>query len=160
MANETVRIARMGLSIEILVEGLDGNKLAPGIYNLVTPYADGTGDGQCTQVYVDLAKVSAGADTLDLDGLTDFQGGTTSTCTKMKAIYLNNLSTTNNVSIGGGDFTPIFADPADVLVIKPETDFMIRCRKGSYPIVASTGDGLLITGTSGQTYDIILFLSA
>jgi hypothetical protein len=160
MANETVRVCRGTLSFDILVEGLDGAKLAPGLYSVVSPFTDGTGDGQVTQVWMDLGKVSGGADTLDLDGLTDFQGGSTSTCTKLKGILINNLSTTNNVTVGGGDFTAFFSDATDILVIKPETCFLLLCRKGSYTITASTGDGLLITGTSGQTYDIILLLSA
>lgn len=158
MPNETVNFARVSLGLDILVTGLDGSRLAPGKYQLDTSFSDGTGDGQVTQVYVDY-DVDGTSTTHDLDNLTDFQGETTSTCTKVKLMYFNNKSTTTSLTIGGGDFSPMFADASDKLVIPPESDALIRCRKGGYTLTATSADGLLVVSAAGQTYDMILFFS-
>jgi hypothetical protein len=158
MANETVNFARVSLGLDVLVTGLDGSKLAPGKYTLETAFSDGTGDGQITQIYYN-TDIDGASFTHDLDGLTDFQGGSTSTCTRVKLMYFNNKSTTTSLTIGGGDFSPMFADSTDKLVLPPEADCLIRCRKGGYTLTATSADGLLVVSAAGQTYDMILFLS-
>lgn len=158
MPNETVNFARVSLGLDILVTGLDGSKLAPGKYQVDTSFTDGTSDGSITQVYVNY-DVDGASFTHDLDALVDFQGGSTSTCTRVKLMYFNNKSTTTSLTIGGGDFEPMFGATGDKLVLLPETDCLIRCRKGGYTLTASTADGLLVVSAAGQTYDMILFFS-
>ena len=158
MANETVNIARIVQSLDILVSGLDGKKLAPGVTTVTTAFSDGTGDGQVTQVYADFG-VDGTSTTHDLDGLTDFQGGTTAGVTKLKMMYFNNLSTTTSLTIGGGDFAAFVADASDKIVIPPESSMLIVCRKGGYTITATSADGLTVVSAAGQTYDMILFFS-
>jgi len=158
MPNETVRVARVSLGLDIVVEGLDGSKLAPGVYKLDQAYSDGTSDGQITQIYYN-TDVDGTSTTHDLDNLTDFQGGTTSTCTRVKLMYFNNKSTTTSLTIGGGDFEPMFGATGDKLVLLPETDCLIRCRKGGYTLTATSADGLLVVSAAGQTYDMVIFFS-
>jgi len=158
MPNETVNFARVSLGLDILVTGLDGSKLAPGKYQLETSFSDGTSDGQITQVYVDY-DVDGTSTNHDLDNLTDFQGETTSTCTRVKLMYFNNKSTTTNLTIGGGDFEPFLTGTTPKIVLLPESDMLIRCRKAGYTLTPSSGDVLTVVSAAGQTYDMILFFS-
>jgi hypothetical protein len=158
MANETVQQFYRRRVLQISVAGLDGNRLAPSSIDTTLSWTDGNGDNQLLQVWCDIGRaLGATTETLDLDGLTDFQGGSTSGVTKLKYIFIKNNST-GTMKIGGGDFTTPFADASDKLLIPAGAtlEIEIPSSTSAYAITASTGDGLLVELTVAGTYDIVL----
>jgi hypothetical protein len=122
-------------------------------------FTDGTGTNQIGNVYYkDNRPLNATNETLDLDGLTDFQGVSTSTWNNVKWMFFQNNSTTTAevLTIGGGDFSTPFNAAADKVKIGPAGIFLLVSPIDGYGITASTGDGLLVAHSGNSTYDVAL----
>jgi len=155
---ETVNGLTIKVSITGSIAGDNGSRLAVDITK-VYAFQDGTGSTQIgNMLYKPDRALNNTSETLDLDGLTDFQGASTSTFNNVKFQYYENNSTTaaQNLTIGGGDFSGMFADPSDKLVIGPGGIALIVSPIDGYPITATTGDGLLIATNANMTYDLLL----
>ena len=151
-----------GLKITITITGsIVGNNRTAVPIDITKEYvfSDGTSANQIGNIlYYDARPLNNTNETLDLDGLTDFQGASTSTFNNVKFGYWENNSTTTAevLTIGGGDFSTPFADPTDKIKIGPNGVLLLISPIDGYAITASTGDGLLVATNYNGTYDMLL----
>lgn len=155
---ETVRQCSFTGLLSIYVSGGNGVRLSPQARQILGSFSDGTGDSQCTKVAV-FEDADGAATTYDLDGLTII-GESTAGVTKLKGLVLVNKGSVD-VVIGGGDFETLFSASGDKLICRGGVGnaVVLMAPTNGYAIVASTGDGLLITGTTASTYDLYLIMS-
>jgi len=146
MANETVKVLGMRAEVTVLVTGADGSQLVKQhVYS--KSFSDGNGSEQVGAVWNDDSRLlNATNETLDLDGLTDFQGGSMSDNNGVKLLWIENLDTAAKMQIGGGDWAGtgmLLNDSTDIINILAG-GFLLAVAPGStaYTITASTGDGL------------------
>jgi hypothetical protein len=123
-----------------------------------TNLANGTGSSQANRMYSDQRTLGASAsETLDLDALTDVFGASLA-FVKIKSIRISAASgNTNNVVVGGGDWTAPFSDATDKLVIPPGGSIMLNAPVSGWAVTATTADGLLVANSGAGTsvvYDI------
>jgi len=107
-------------------------------------YADGSGSGQANVIWHDEAAITTG-DTLDLNGLVFGMVdafGTALVLTKLKALYIKNL-TGGALTIGaaGAAALGLFGTPADDTLVLPDD--------GEFLYIAP-GDGLAVDGTKDE----------
>jgi hypothetical protein len=122
-------------------------------------FTDGTGTNQIGNVlWKDNRSLAATNETHDLDGMTDFQGASTSTFNNIKFMFFRNNSSTSAevLTVGGGDFSTPFNAAADKVKIGPQGIFLLVSPIDGYGITASTGDGLLVAHSGTSTYDMLL----
>lgn len=163
----------MGLTTSILLRTISN---LTGSGDLATPsvplsksyshsLASGTGANQANQIFSDQRTLSASAtEDLDLAGSLTNLLGATITFSKVKAIIISAASgNTNDVVVGGAasnDFSPMFADSTDQIVVKPGGMFAIVAPDATgYAVTAGTADILKVANSSSGTsvtYDIII----
>lgn len=154
-ANETVRNARITVTIEADVVGTDGTVL-PVSQTWRYGFQDGTGQNQIGTVYQDLdGSLATTTATLDVDGATNFQGAAMSDNTQMKFLAVKHEGDTGNLKIGGGDFSSWLGDATDKVIIGPRGLFLLISPLDGYTITASTGDGLLFESTATVPYKVV-----
>jgi hypothetical protein len=121
-----------------------------------TAFTDGSGALMANVIWHAVRTFSGTTDNLDLNGvLTDAYGSTVSML-RVKGWYFLNLSTANNVVIGAGT-TPWVGllNATGTLTMKPGDWFVFGSPGATgWTVVAATGDILMMTGTSGQTYEV------
>lgn len=124
--------------------------------------ADGVDVGEADTLYTAERTIAASSsENLDLAGsLTDVFGATI-TFAKVKALYIQALSTnTNNVQVQreGTNGVPIFMALGDGIELSPGAAFLVFDPAG-YAVTAGTGDLLAVTNSgagSSVTYRIII----
>lgn len=133
----------------------------PASVSISQNIADGTGADKANQHWHDKRTLADGAsEELDLaGGLTDAFGATV-TFTKIKAIYIKNLSEDATLIVGGAAsnaFVALFGDASDTLKILPLSFLMIGATASAngYAVGAGTADKLKFThdGTGDDTMD-------
>lgn len=151
-----------GITIRVQIVGSvtgDNGVRQPIDISYEKSFTDGTGTNQIGNVFwKDNRALNATSETIDLDGTTDFQGASTSAFNNVKWMFFQNNSTTTTevLTIGGGDFSPMFADPTDKIKVGPAGIMLLVSPVDGYAITASTGDGLLLATNYNGTYDMAL----
>lgn len=90
--------------------------------------ATGTGASQADRSFHDIRTLASGAnEALDLAGVLADAFGDTLTFVKVKAIYVKNLSTTDDLLIGGAaaNALALFANSSDILQLRPGGIFLV-----------------------------------
>lgn len=125
-------------------------------------FANGTSSGQCDLIFRDQRTLTTGnSEDLDLaGGLTD-PFGTTLTFVKVKVIIIENLSTTQTLTVGGAaanQFINWVGAANDVINIPPGGFFAISAPAAGFAVTADTGDLLKILNSAGAscTYNIVI----
>jgi len=109
-------------------------------------------------IYTDDGIIAGGATSIDLSGsLTDPLNNTV-IFAKVMTVYIKNKST-NDMTIGGANNIPIFADGSDLLNLAAGAVFMYIDETGIL-VTAGTGDLITITGTNGDTFDLVVIGAA
>ncbi len=120
-------------------------------------FTDGVGALQGDRLFQDLRTFSGSTDDLDLSGSLTDSYGTTITLARVKVLYVENVSTANNITIGAASsnqFATIL-NSTGTLTLKPGGSVLIVAPDASgHAVTAGTGDILRISGTSGQQYKI------
>jgi hypothetical protein len=119
-------------------------------------FTDGVGALQGDRLFSGKRTLSGTTDNLDLAGvLADAYGGTL-TLARVKVLYVYN-SGLNDIVVGAGtnpwvgllNSTGTFTLPPGGLAV------FVNPTAAGWTVTAATGDILKITGTSGQTYEIL-----
>lgn len=121
-------------------------------------YTDGVGANQANLLYQASTNFTGTTASLDLNGvLTDSYGSTVSML-RVKAIYIENPSATNNIVVGAGTNPWItFLNATGTLTLRPGGFVLSAVPDATgWAVTAATGDILLLTGTSGQPYKIAI----
>lgn len=125
--------------------------------------ADGSGANQAQVLFSDIRTLADGAnEVLDLyaSGSLLDNLGVALTLTRLKVLYLKNLSTDANLLVGGGT-TPVgvFADASDILTLPPGGIFIYTAPNAT-GLLLTTNKNLKLehngTGTSTLSYEIIV----
>lgn len=126
-------------------------------------FANGTGNNQADLIFHDKRTLADGAsENLDLSGsLTDVFGSTL-TFAKIKAIIIQNLSTTQILTVGGAAANALInwvADATDKINIPPGGAFCIMAPLAGFAVTAGTGDILKIAnGGAGDPADYNIWI--
>lgn len=155
---ETVNGITVKVSIQGTVVGSDGISQRVDISYEKT-FTDGTGTNQCQNFWFDESRaLNATNETLDLDGLTDFQGATMTPNAAVKVMFFQNASTTaaELLTLGGGDFASWVGDATDKVKVGPAGILLLVNPIDGYTITASTGDGLLVAHSGNSSYKAFL----
>jgi hypothetical protein len=158
MASEKLRQLRIRVIIDADVAGDEGGMTSEH-YDKTWTFADGSGSYQAQSILYDDSRSLAGtSETIDLDAQADKLGSTDTDITGIKVMMFENLNTDpgTTLTIGGGDFSPMFADPTDKLVLKAGGFALIVSPIDKYAETASTGDGLLIANSTTGLYRYFL----
>lgn len=169
MASETMTACYVKVEMGFVVQGSDGAQLVK-THTYQRTFSDGSGAEQAQTVWNDDARpLNATSETLDLDGLVDFKGATMSDNTGVRVLLVENLSTADRLTVGGGDWSgtaQMLTGSTDkinigagglLLWVKPGTSG--DTSKGT--ITATSADGLTFNSGSDATgnYKIALVLT-
>lgn len=126
-------------------------------------FSDGVGAAMFDKLYAASRTLSGSSEDLDLSGvLADLYGGTI-TAARVKCLYVKNLSTTNNIVIGGDGTNPwaTLLNSTGTLTLPPLAWVVVATPDATgWAITAGTGDILQVAGTSGQSYEIGIGLAS
>lgn len=129
-------------------------------------FANGTSANQANMMFSDTRTLTASStENLDLAGGLLDPFGTSIVFTRIKGIVVYANSTNTNNVVLGGDATSTFLTwvgaENDSVVIRPGGMIcLVAPDATSYAVTATTGDLLMVSnsaGTTGVTYDIVLF---
>lgn len=131
------------------------------IQTILLGFANGTGNDQCDLVWHDQRSLADGAsETLDFAGsLTDVFGATV-TFAKIKAILVQNTSTTQTMTLGGGasnNWSSWVGAAGHQVLVAPSGFFLLSGPLSGYAVTAGTADQFKIAnGAAGSatTYNI------
>lgn len=125
-------------------------------------FTSGTGNNQANLEFQDQRTLGDGAnESLDLAGSLTDPFGATLTFVKVKALLIENLSTTQTLTVGAGgvnSFINWVGDASDTIKIPPG-GFHVQCAPlAGFTVTADTGDLLKVTNSAGAscTYNVII----
>lgn len=126
-------------------------------------FANGSGAGQAGVLYQGKLSLTAGALNVDLNGvLTDSYGSTVS-LVRVKAIYVQNNSTSANMTFGAAatnTWATLF-NTTGTITLPPSAWFVAATPDATgWAVTASTGDILKVAGTGTDQFTIVLIGSA
>lgn len=126
--------------------------------NPATSFTDGVGALQANILYQLNGVFSGATASLDLNGVLTDSYGTTVTMLRVKALYIENTSATNNVVVGAGTNPwATFLNAAGTMTLRPGSWIVAAAADATgWAVTAATGDILLLTGTAGQPYKIAI----
>ena len=102
--------------------------------------------------------ISGGANSYDLAGsLTDPLGNAV-TFAKVMAVFVINNSTTDSLTVGGANNIPMLGS-GDVMNVALGA-YMQYIDETGITVTAGTGDLITITGTNGETFDLVIIGSS
>lgn len=125
-------------------------------------FANGTSSGQCDLVFRDQRTLTTGnSEDLDLAGALTDPFGTTLTFATVKVLIIENLSTTQTLTVGGAaanQFINWVGAANDVINIPPGGFFAISAPAAGFAVTAGTGDLLKVLNSAGAscTYNIVI----
>ena len=122
-------------------------------------FTNGSGANQINQVYGANGTFSGTTATLNLNtGLSDSYG-TNVTLVRFKSIFIQNTSASNNLVVGDAGSDPIttFLNGTGTITLPPGAFVRAATPDATgWVITPSTAMNLLLTGTSGQPYVIVV----
>lgn len=122
-------------------------------------YANGTGNNQANNCYVDVRTLASGdSEELDLAGVLENVYGALITFTKVKALYIENHDLVNSLQIGGSasnGFISWAGGATHTIKIAPGGRLLLEAPLGGYAVTADTADKLKVLhnaedGTSAE----------
>ena len=125
-------------------------------------FTNGTGTGQANLIFRDQRTLADGAnESLDLAGVLTDPFGTVLTFAKVKIILIENLSTTQTLTVGGAtsnQFINWVGTATDSIKIPPGGFFAISAPAAGYAVTAGTGDLLKVANSAGAacTYNVVI----
>lgn len=139
--------------------GLNSNANIPVNQQPSTTYTNGSGANQAQVLYQASITLSGTTESIDLNGGTFSDSyGTAIVLTGVKAIFIQNTSTTNNIVIGDAGSNPwagLLNSTGTITLLPGDWIIVSTASAAGWP-VSSTSKILLVTGTSGQTFAIAL----
>ncbi len=130
--------------------------------NIQKEFANGTGSGKADRIFRDQRTLANGAnENLALAGVLTDPFGTTLTFAKVKVILIENLSTTQTLTIGGAASFALVnwvGTATDTIKIPPGGFFAISAPVAGFAVTAGTGDLLKVANSAGAAciYNVIL----
>lgn len=122
-------------------------------------FANGAGAGQAKILYQGKLSLSGGALSVDLNGvLTDSYGSTVS-LVRVKAIYIQNNSTSANETFGGAasNAWATLLNSTGTITLPPSAWFVAATPDATgWAVTAATGDLLKVAGTGTDQFTIVL----
>ncbi len=125
-------------------------------------FANGTASGQANRIFRDQRTLADGTnESLDLAGVLTDPFGTVLTFVKVKVILIENLSTTQTLTVGGAasnQFINWVGTATDTIKIPPGGFFAIAAPVAGFAVTAATGDLLKVANSAGASciYNIII----
>ncbi len=125
-------------------------------------FSNGTGNNQADKIFRDQRTLADGAnESLDLAGMLTDPFGATLTFVKVKAVIIENLSTTQTLTVGGAasnQFINWVGAATDTVKIPPGGFFAISAPLAGFGVTAGTGDLLKVLNSAGAacTYNVIV----
>jgi hypothetical protein len=132
------------------------------LWQVIDALTSGTGSDQSDLLFWDTRTLTATSENLDLAGSLSDVFDNTLTFVKIKAIVIQNTSTTatENLAVGGAasnQFINWVANSSDIVNIGPSGIFVLWSPIDGYAVTAATGDLLKIdAGSDTITYKIVL----
>lgn len=138
-------------------------------YQVTLPVGDGTGAGQANKLYSAVRTFASANDDLDLaGGITDNQGQTL-TFARVIAVMVRNRSTSNGITVGGspsnawtamlgsGSTIALAAAPGGTSTSTGTSALLLfNPSAAGWAVTSGTGDIFRISGTAGQSYDLVI----
>jgi hypothetical protein len=122
-------------------------------------FANGAGAGQAKVLYQGKLSLSGGALNVDLNGvLTDSYGSTVS-LVRVKAIYIQNNSTSANMTFGAAASNPwaTLLNSTGTITLPPSAWFLAATPDATgWAVTAATGDLLKAAGTGTDQFTLVL----
>jgi hypothetical protein len=109
-------------------------------------------------VYTVTAELTGTSDSYDLAGTLTDPLGNAVTFDTVEVLYIKNNGE-NNMTIGGANHLPILADGSDRITLPPEA-YLYLVNAAGYSVTGGTGDLIIINGTEGDEYDLIVIGTA
>lgn len=142
---------------DVRTVGLNTGANIPCSFSVLTGFSNGAGANQAQVLYQATFTLSGTTQTLDLySGLTDSYG-TAVVLTGVKALAVQNTSTTNTLVVGDAGTDPwnTFLSATGTITLNPGDWFCCATPTASgWAVGTSTNVNLLFTGTSGQTFSV------
>ena len=139
--------------------GLNTNANIPCNQQPVTTYTNGSGANQANVLYQAAFTLSGSTETVNFyTGSFSDSYGTAMVLTGVKAIYIQNTSSTNNLVVGNAGTDPwggVLSTTGTITLLPGDWIVMATPSAAGWP-VTSTSCELLFTGTSGQTFSVAL----
>lgn len=130
--------------------------------SIIQNFTNGTGSGQADQIFRDQRTLADGAtENLDLAGVLTDPFGVTLTFAKVKVIIIQNLSTTQTLTLGGAataQFINWVGGATYTVNIPPGGFFAIAAPIAGFAVTATTGDLLKVLNSAGASciYNIVI----
>lgn len=157
--NSTVSVTVQAISAKTGTLSNPRDVLTKSIQKSLT---NGTGSNQADKIFRDQRTLADGAnESLDLAGVLTDPFGSTLTFAKVKAVIIENLSTTQTLTVGGAasnQFINWVGTATDTIKIPPGGVFAICAPLAGYAVTAGTGDLLKILNSAGASciYNVII----
>jgi hypothetical protein len=125
-------------------------------------FANGTSSGQADRIFRDQRTLTDGStENLDLAGVLTDPFGTTLTFAKVKVLMIENLSTTQTLTVGGAasnQFVNWVGAGTHTVIIPPGGFFAISAPAAGFAVTASTGDLLKVANSAGASciYNVVI----
>jgi hypothetical protein len=139
--------------------GINANANLPVNVQPATSFTNGTGANQAQVLYQASRTLSGSTDSVDINGATiNDSYGTPIALTAVKALYIQNLSSSNTITVGGASSNPwtgLF-NSTGTFTLQPG-DWIVVCTPTAAGWAASSTSKIIqVAGTSGQSYQIAL----
>jgi hypothetical protein len=125
-------------------------------------FANGTGNNQADKLFHDKRSLGDGAsEDLDLAGSLSDVFGAVLAFVKIKGIIIQNLSTTQILTIGGAAANALLnwvADASDKINIPPGGAFCLFAPLAGFAVTAGTGDILKVANSAGAACDYNIWI--
>lgn len=138
-------------------------------YQVTFPIGDGTGAGQGNKLHTSVRTFSTANDDLDLAGGITDNLGVTLTFARVIAVMVRNRSASNGITVGGsptnawtamlgaGATASLAAAPGGAATGTGTSAILLfNPSAAGWAVTAGTGDIFRITGTVGQSYDLVI----
>jgi hypothetical protein len=139
--------------------GLAGISALTAAQQILVNISNGTGAKQGTQLYPFTRTFSGTTDLVNLTSLVGMSGNAID-FTTIKGVFILNNSAVDNLVVGdaGSDPWATLLNSTGTITLLPLGFFLAGCQDATgWVVTASTAMNLLFTGTSGQSYNLVLW---
>lgn len=122
-------------------------------------FGSGAGALQGNVLYAATRTLSGASEDVDLSGVLSDLYGSTVTMVRVKAVFIRNNSTANNITVGAASSNQwsTMLNSTGTITLHPGAYFSAATPTAAgWTVTAGTGDILKVAGTSGQSYDVVI----
>ena len=125
-------------------------------------YTNGSGANQAGVLYQGSLALTSGTNNVDLNGVLTDSYGTTVSLVRVKALFFQNNSVSNTMTIGNGTnpFVGILNSTGTITVQPGDCFCFVSGSATGYVVTASTGDILKVAGTGTDGFTLVILGSA